>query len=62
MQDKKKIMIAKTSRLLGFTTLENEVVLDGLLVRQHSKLALWNSYQVRSGHVRSRPTKIQPLV
>jgi hypothetical protein len=30
MQDKKKMMIAKTSNQLGFATLENEVVLDGL--------------------------------
>ena len=31
MQDK-KMMIAETSNQLGFTTLKNEVVLDGLLV------------------------------
>jgi hypothetical protein len=30
MQDKKKMMIAKTNNQLGFATLENEVVLDGL--------------------------------
>ena len=41
MHDKKK-MIAETSNQLGFTTLENElVVLDGLLVR--GKIPSWLS-------------------
>lgn len=39
MQDKK--MIAETSNQLGFTTLENEVVLDGLLVS--GKIPSWLS-------------------
>jgi carotenoid cleavage dioxygenase-like enzyme len=32
MQDNKRKMIAETSNQLGFTTLENEVVLDSLIV------------------------------
>src|SRR5215207_6836814 len=40
MQDKKK-MIAETSNQLGFTTLENEFVLDGLLVS--GKIPSWLS-------------------
>jgi carotenoid cleavage dioxygenase-like enzyme len=42
MQDKKKKMvIAETSNQLGFTTLENEVGLDGLLVS--GKIPSWLS-------------------
>ena len=42
MQDKKKMMITEeTSNQLGFTTLENEVVLDGLLV--NGKIPSWLS-------------------
>ena len=43
MQDKKKkkMVIAETSNHLGFTTLENEVVLDGLLVS--GKIPSWLS-------------------
>ena len=62
MQDK-KMMIAETSNQLGFTTLKNEVVLDGLLVS--GKIPSWLSGTlIRNGpgHVRSRQTKIQPLV
>ena len=40
MQDK-KMMIAETSNQLGFTTLKNEVVLDGLLVS--GKIPSWLS-------------------
>jgi beta,beta-carotene 9',10'-dioxygenase len=41
MQDKKKMMIANTSNQLGFATLQNEVVLDGLLVS--GKIPSWLS-------------------
>ena len=41
MQDKKKMAIAETSNQLGFTTLENEVVLDSLLVS--GKIPSWLS-------------------
>jgi carotenoid cleavage dioxygenase-like enzyme len=39
MKDNKKKIIAETSNQLGFTTLENEVILDSLLVS--GKIPSW---------------------
>jgi carotenoid cleavage dioxygenase-like enzyme len=60
MQDNKKKIIAETSDQLGFTTLENEVILDSLLVS--GKVPSWfygtliRNGPVKSGiwHVRNR--------